>query len=90
MEMRFPMFAVACRGWHIDDSFNEFRLLDFRMGRVDAFELSAREPVAVVQGLRGRLCSLPLEPSSSVRLSILPWQSSLPFHLCVALHPILT
>jgi hypothetical protein len=46
--MWFSVFAVACRGWHIDDSFNEFRLLDFRMGRVDAFKLGAREPVAVV------------------------------------------
>jgi hypothetical protein len=50
IKMRFGMTVGGDRRAHVNDSFDEFRFLQFRHGFVAPLELRASQPVAVLQG----------------------------------------
>ena len=52
--LRAAVTGGAGRRCHVDDSLDQLRLPDVRPGRVSAFELASREPVATLQAPSGR------------------------------------
>ncbi len=74
--MRFAVFFGGDGGRHVDDSFDQFRLIHLGHRFVAAFELIARQPVTVAQRRNAPGRTLPARspacPTSSSLASSLP------------------